>query len=286
MSLYRHRIFFMPHSLMFVFFLLLLSFPIKSFSFFVIRPYSEVGIFAGTSYYLGELNHSHFPLQYLRPGGGFFYRRNFNGHYALRSFINYGEMQGSDANSENAFEKNRNLSFKSAVIEVGGVFEFNFYEFALYKDAQRSITPFIFGGLNYFYFNPQGKLGGDWVDLQPLSTEGQGTAAFPDRHKYFLHQIAIPMGLGVKYKIKRFAISAEWGIRKTFTDYLDDVSLTYANPQQLSSEANQMANQTNIASESIQNKQRGDSKTSDWYVFTGITLSFKLGKEAICRDNN
>jgi len=286
MSLYRHRIFFMPHLLNYIVFLGLLTLPLKVFSFFTIRPYSEIGIFGGTTYYLGELNHAHFPLQYLKPGGGIFYRRNLNGHYALRSFINYGEIQGSDANSENAFEKNRNLSFKSVLLEVGGVLEFNFYEFALYKDAQRSITPFIFGGLNYLYFNPQGKLGGDWVDLQPLGTEGQGTAAFPDRHKYFLHQIAIPMGLGVKYKIKRFAISAEWGIRKTFTDYLDDVSLTYANPQQLSSAADQMANHTGTSSENIQNKQRGNSKTKDWYVFTGITLSFKLGKEAICRDNN
>ncbi len=277
--LYKHKI---------VLFFFLFSLPFKSFSSFTIRPYSEIGLFMGTSYYLGELNHVHFPLgtHPIRPAGGLFYRYNLNGHYAIRAFVNYGEVGGSDSNSENVFEQNRALSFKSFVLEAGSILEFNFYEFALYKDAKRIVTPFIFGGLNYFYFNPQGNLNGTWVDLQPLGTEGQGSSAFPDRKKYFRHQVAIPMGIGVKVKLQRFAITAEWGIRKTFTDYLDDVSTTYVDPKLLSAEAAQMSNKSSLSSESLINKQRGDSKTTDWYVFTGITVSFKLGKEPICRDTN
>ena len=271
-----------------IIFVLFLCLSFKSYSSFTIRPYSELGIFLGTSYYLGELNHVHFPLGFhlLKPGGGLFYRYNLNGHYSIRSFVNYGEVGGSDGNSENVFEKNRGLSFKSVILEVGSIMEFNFYEFALYRDAKRVVTPFIFGGLNYFYFNPQGNLNGTWVDLQPLGTEGQGSSAFPDRKKYFQHQIAIPLGIGIKVKIQRFAITAEWGIRKTFTDYIDDVSTTYVDPKLLSAQAVQLANRSNLSSESIQNKQRGDSKSSDWYVFSGITVSFKLGKEAICRDTD
>jgi hypothetical protein len=269
-----------------VLFFFFLSLPFKIFASFTIRPYSEIGVFGGTSYYLGELNHVHFSPKVMQGAGGIFYRYNLNGHYALRTFINYTEVKGYDAYSENVFEKNRNLSFKSIILEVGTTLEFNFYEFALYRDAKRVITPFIFGGINYFYFNPQGNLNGAWVDLQPLGTEGQGSSGFPDRKKYFQHQIAIPMGIGVKVKLHRFAISAEWGIRKTFTDYIDDVSTTYVDPKLLSADASQLANRTNLPSESLINKQRGDSKTTDWYVFTGITVSFKLGKEPICRDTN
>ncbi|MCX6182334.1 MAG: DUF6089 family protein [Bacteroidetes bacterium] len=276
----------MLHKCSLVLLLLLFSIPFKSYSSFTIRPYSEIGIFGGTSYYLGELNHVHFPMKLLQPAGGLFYRYNLNGHYALRSFINYSEVKGYDVYSNNVFEKNRGLSFASKILEVGSILEFNFYEFALYKDAKRKITPFIFGGLNYFYFNPQGNIGGSWVDLQPLGTEGQGTSAFPNRHKYSLHQIGMPMGIGVKVKIQRFAITAEWGIRKTFTDYIDDVSTTYVNPNLLSGEAAQLANRGTVPSATLTDKQRGNSKTSDWYVFTGITISFKLAKEAPCRDNN
>ncbi|MFM7021610.1 MAG: DUF6089 family protein [Flavobacteriales bacterium] len=265
---------------------LLMAVPIKSYSSFTIRPYSEVGIFGGASYYLGELNHQHFSPKIMQSAVGAFYRYNLNGHYALRSFINCTEVKGYDAFSDNVFEQRRGLSFASVIIEVGTVLEFNFYEFALYKDAKRKITPFVFGGLNYFYFNPQANLNGAWVDLQPLGTEGQGTSAFPDRKKYFRHQVAIPFGLGIKVKMNRFALTAEWGIRKTFTDYIDDVSTTYVDPTLLSSSAAQLANRSNMSTQDLKDKQRGNSKNTDWYVFTGLTLSFKLGKEAICRDSN
>jgi Domain of unknown function (DUF6089) len=258
---------------------LLAAFLFASFSFSAlantnINPYSEIGLFGGAGYYLGELNRYHFPTKLMQPAGGVFYRYTFNEHYAFRGFINYNEVKGYDAYSSNAFEKERNLSFKSPIFEVGGQLEFNFYEFALMKSIKRKITPFVFGGINYFYFNPQANSGGTFINLEPLQTEGKD---------YFLHQIAIPLGLGLKMKWGRFSFSAEWGIRKTFTDYLDDISTNYPNPGEISAQAEEMSNKTGVPLQKIAGKQRGDSTRKDLYVFTGFTISYKLSKEEICR---
>jgi len=239
-----------------------------------INPYSEIGLFGGAGYYIGELNRYHFPIQLMQPAGGIFYRYALNSHYSLRAFINYNEIKGYDAYSSNTFEKQRNLSFTSPIFEVGGQLEFNFYEFALMKSIKRKITPFVFGGLNYFYFNPQANSGGTFINLEPLQTEGID---------YSLHQIAIPVGLGLKMKWGRLGFSAEWGIRKTFTDYIDDISTNYPNPGEISTEAENMSNKTGIPLPKIAGKQRGDSTRKDLYVFTGFTISYKLSKEEICR---
>jgi len=241
-----------------------------------IDPYSEIGLFGGTSYYIGEINRTHFPFRLMQPAAGLFYRYNLNGHYALRAFVNYSEVKAYDAYSTNSFNLQRALSFKSPIIELGGHLEFNFYEFALLRVALRKITPFVFGGINYFYFNPQGDLGGgNYVNLQPLKTEGK---------RYSRHQIAIPVGVGVKFKFGRLGLSAEWGIRKTFTDYIDDVSSTYPDPTGLSPEAQILSNKTGLPYQSIIGKQRGDSTDKDYYIFTGFTVSYRINKVDACPD--
>ena len=260
--------------LVFLCFLFVVS--VDSFASPNINRYSEVGLFGGAGYYIGELNRYHFPIKLMQPAGGLFYRYTLNGHYSLRAFFNYNEIKGYDSYSRNAFEVERNLSFKSPIIEVGGHLEFNFYEFALDKSLRRKITPFVFGGINYFYFNPQARNSSDvFVDLQPLQTEGK---------KYSRHQIAIPVGIGLKMKFRRFGITAEWGIRKTFTDRIDDISEIYVDPSTQTSLAQEMANKTGIPTQKIVGKQRGDSTSKDYYVFTGLTISYRLSKEAVCPD--
>ena len=143
-------------------------------------------------------------------------------------------------------------------------------------------TPFIFAGVSLFRFNPQAEASnGEWVALQPLGTEGQGTTAFQDRKKYALTQFSIPMGGGFKIAInKTFNIILEYGIRKTFTDYLDDVSSTYTggNLIDMSPLAVEMSDKS-LNGPQAKDFQRGNTKNNDWYTFTGITLSFKLLSE-------
>jgi hypothetical protein len=84
------------------------------------------------------------------------------------------------------------------------------------------------GGIGYFNFNPRAKIQGEWVDLKPLSTEGQGFAEYPERKPYKLKQFNFPVGAGIKYKVTEvWNFSVECVYRILNTDYLDDVSTTY-----------------------------------------------------------
>ncbi|MCX6232193.1 MAG: DUF6089 family protein [Bacteroidetes bacterium] len=247
---------------------------------------SELGGFAGTSYYLGDLNPSN---QFGSPNlaAGLIYRYNLNPHWAFRVNAIYGILEGDDADYSNP----RNLSFRTNVFEFSTQIELNFFEYFTGSKAHR-FTPYIFGGVGVFFFNPQAKdIDGKWQDLQPLGTEGQGTISYPTRKPYSLTQMAVPFGVGLKLSIsKTICIGLEWGMRKTFTDYIDDVSTTYVDNIVLAAEKGKIAAfladkttvlinpQTGYAYPAhLENTQRGNSENNDWYSFAGFTITFKLG---------
>ena len=124
---------------------------------------------------------------------------------------------------------------------------------------------------------------GNKVFLQPLGTEGQGF--FMDRQKYNLTSFALPFGGGIKFSLsENVKVRVEVGLRKTFTDYLDDVSSTYADEAQLL--LNNGARAVDLAFRGDENKgglvyppantQRGNPGNLDWYYFTGVGVSFRL----------
>ena len=116
------------------------------------------------------------------------------------------------------------------------------------------------------------------VDLQPLGTEGQGTAVVGSE-EYSLTQVAIPLGGGIKIAVNpSFNIILEYGVRKTFTDYLDDVSTTY--PGNILSMTNEAIYMSDPSGSHLSGEQRGDPDKKDWYSFAGITLSFKLNNNS------
>ncbi len=252
---------------------------------------SEAGIMLGTSYYLGDLNvDQHFGL--AQPAGGLLYRYNLNPRWAFKMNAYYGEIVGDDA-SKAGENQQRNLSFKSGVLDIGAQMELNFFRY--FTGSQKSyFTPYIFGGVALFSFNPKAEYNGEWYELQPLGTEGQGTTAYPDRKTYSLTSVSFPFGLGFKYSLSRkVCIGGEWGMRKTFTDYLDDVSTTYADPDVLRAENTEMA--AILADRSIQvtgeppiepGMQRGNSKNKDWYSFAGLFVTVKVGskRNSTCTD--
>ena len=129
---------------------------------------------------------------------------------------------------------------------------------------------------------------GRWYNLQPIGTEGQGSA-FSDEKTYSLTQFSIPFGVGLKVNTsKNIGINFEWGLRKTFTDYLDDVSGKYADPFLLGSEKGPVA--VGLADKSLKpetggntGRGRGNSYNKDWYSFAGVIITFKLrGNENQC----
>jgi len=239
------------------------------------QPNQEFGILGGAGYYIGDMNSTHFNNS--RIAGGITYRKNFDRRFSFKSSALYTNLYAEDKNSNDAIKENRNLHFKSDIIELSGQMEFNFLPYET-GNSLYSWTPFIFTGVSIFNYNPKAEASdGQWYNLQELGTEGQGTTSFQDRKKYSLTQLSIPFGGGVKIGVSdNFNIIFEYGLRKTFTDYIDDVSTTYAGiPSEFTNIAIELADQS-IDGPQIAGVARGDETNKDWYSFSGITLSFRL----------
>jgi hypothetical protein len=221
--------------------------------------YSEVGIFVGGSRYKGELSPHLFDIKFIHPSAGIFYRRNRTRHWSWKFEANYAKVSGNDADLTEGFEINRNLSFTSIIIDGTFAFEFNFFPFETGNDRY-PFTPYIYSGLSAFYFNP--KMNG--VKLQPLSTEGQS---------YSRVSAAIPIGGGFKINTGNVSIALQVSARRTYTDYLDDVSTIYVSGTPDPGLLRDSANVLGIAS----GKQRGDNGAfKDWYVMAGINIFIRL----------
>jgi len=220
----------------------------------------EVGGFAGTSYYLGELNPA-LPYNQTRLAYGALARYNLNERWALKFSYYRGNIEGSDATG--GWVEDRDLDFKSKINDFSLVTEFNFWEYFT-GSKKNYFTPFIFGGVSFFTFKPISFSG---VVLQPEGTEGQNDN-FNDRSPYNQYSFAIPFGFGFKYSLTdKFGLTFEWGMRKTFTDYIDDISTTYADDPSV------IADPTQTHSAYM---QRGDDQTMDWYNYTGVTITYKF----------
>jgi hypothetical protein len=262
---------------------------------------SEFGVMAGVSFYNGELNRKGLFKQPKFAFGGF-YRHNFNNHFSGKLCFLYGNVEGNDALSGNAEQIQRNLSFISVVAEFSAQIEINFLPFVA-GDTKTRFTPYIFGGFGIFKFNPKAYVdagtytingtnytvtNGGYYALMPLGTEGQGTTYRPEAKKYALTNFSIPFGIGFKFNIANgIGLGLEWGMRPTFTDYLDDVSTTYAEPIALRSEYTDVAavlsDRSINSTESNVGRQRGNSTNKDWYSFAVATLSYTIkGKQPKC----
>jgi hypothetical protein len=170
-----------------------------------------------------------------QSAGTIFLSAVYKNRFVLRGEATWGVVKASDAVLENKKESTggryeRNLNFQSNIFEVAIITEIHPRFFRTYNKNEMlpRLSPYLLGGIGYFVFNPRAKLDGQWVDLQPMHTEGQGFEEYPHRKVYKLKQINFPVGAGVKYKLSPlFNFSAECVYRILNTDYLDDVSTTY-----------------------------------------------------------
>jgi hypothetical protein len=145
---------------------------------------------------------------------------------------------GSTHGENELWRKQRNLDFKSNMWEVYSAAEFFPLQYIRREEDEYDprFRPYIFAGVGLFHFNPKGSLRDQdgnvtWHELQPLHTEGQGFAEYPGRKNYKLTQINLPYGAGVKYLVSgNINLGLEFLYRKTFTDYIDDVSTKYIDP--------------------------------------------------------
>ncbi|MEL7222465.1 MAG: DUF6089 family protein, partial [Bacteroidota bacterium] len=186
----------------------------------------EIGPWGGVSYYFGDLN-TNFRLNRPNPAGGLLARYNFNDRLSFSLSGNYGKIEAYDNESRNPFEFNRNLSFESEIWDASALFEFNFLPY-FHGSRDHFFTPYLFGGLSVFSFNPMAEYDGDiaidnngeevnpgeMVALRTLGTEGQFKG-----EEYYTVTAAFTYGLGFKFDINyEWSVNIHLGARSTYTD--------------------------------------------------------------------
>jgi hypothetical protein len=247
--------------------------------------YFEVGAQASVWHYRGDIPTRHMDLDKFLPGYGFWTRYNASPWISFRVSFSQGSVTAYDPvhNVQGMPMYSRNLRFRTDITELAMTYEWHIT--GLEPRAGKPLSPYLFVGLAGFHFNPRAELHGQWVDLQPLGTEGQ---IMYHGRGYRQFQLAIPMGLGFRWALSpRWKIGVEWGARKTFTDYLDDVSGAYPdmaalyafNPMaaRLSDRSYEVAHSSSAGHK---DGMRGNPRNMDWYFQHSIQVSYALGRRS------
>lgn len=236
----------------------------------------ELGVKGGVALYSGDLSAKEFGVYFetLGPSFGGFTRINFNRHFAIRFDLTYGQIIGSD---DFGTAPNRALEIKTNIFEFAAQGELSLFTVGKYT----TWSPYVFGGIGIFRFNPEGLFDGEYIDLQPLGTEGQGLPGYED--PYRLTQFAIPMGIGMKFVFDQsWTLGFEFGGRKLFTDYLDDITGNQINFLDVLTGNGEIA--ATLSAPNLLEREDLDidytrgGEFNDWYYFGQVTLSFFFGK--------
>ncbi len=291
------------------------------------KRYSSVGISVGAMNYFGDIvpqpDFTSLRFKSTRPNIGINYTYRFAPRVSVRGAFSWGRIIGDDALSASANEGEnigrfkRNLSFRNDIKELSAVAVFDLFENRSTYNRRPDFVPYGFVGLAVFHHNPKayyvnGSRPGlapandiptGWYELQPLGTEGQyaDNGDYPTPYKRV--QIAIPFGLGVRYKIDRhWDMSLEVGWRKTFTDYLDDASASFVDKsvfmngygganskaavilsdRSAESGFNTVPDPSGTVYDIVpgygtsRNTKRGNKSDKDWYITSNLSLNYIL----------
>ncbi|MFT4522725.1 MAG: opacity protein-like surface antigen [Bacteroidia bacterium] len=237
----------------------------------------EFGLMLGASNYHGDLAYNIVPGE-THPAFGVHMKYNFTPIWSIRPGFMYGSISGSDANYEEY--KYRNLHFKSDILELSTVMEFNFVPFGS-RILSKDFTAYAMAGIAVFYHDPKAEYKDNWHSLRKLRTEGQNS-----KQQYGNIQVAIPFGGGFKYNLnKNWVVGFEVGWRKTYTDYLDDVSTLYPDLEDQSSQYGSLSAALSDRSWevdgvgealSLAGDERGDPALKDFYFFSNFTFTYRI----------
>ncbi len=247
----------------------------------------EFGVAIGAAHYYGDLN-TRGSASRPKFSAGVFFTKQFNNYIGLKIAGNYAKVGYSDAYSKNEAQKIRNLSFNSNIWELSLHGQFNFFKF--YPGVEGySFTPYVSLGVGIFSYDPYAYLIVNGEEqkhfLRPLGTEGQGNVNYPERKPYSPMAVCFPLSVGFKYNYSpSLNFFAEAGYRFTNTDYLDDVSTTYA-PDAFSATPTGDPSIAQLLSDrsyeygtpiGIKGRQRGNSKQKDGYIIAQVGVSFNI----------
>lgn len=208
----------------------------------------EVGLFAGGANNIGDVGRTNYVLPSNIAFGGLF-KWNKAKRYAWRASVIYGKFTADDSKSNIPSRQQRGYVAKNSILEASAGLEFNFVEYNLHKLGP-AFTPYLYTGLTYF------RYGYNYFDAGQMIDVAQKDGTF-----------AVPMTVGAKLRLSQFFIlGAEIGARYTFTDNLDASS-----PEKLN------------VSQQLGDLQFGNIFSDDWYVFSGLTLTYTFGRKP-CMD--
>ena len=247
----------------------------------------EFGVTAGAAHYFGDLN-TRMAINRPKPAVGIFYRKQFNNYLGMRVSLHYAQLGYSDIYSKNVYQKTRNLSFNTDIIELAVQGDFNFFKYVP-GDPEFAFTPYVTFGLGIFSYNPYAYENSKKTYLRALGTEGQNInyvgADGKVRKTYGSTAICIPLGIGVKYSINnKYNVSFQIAHRLTTTDYIDDVSTTYVGIDKFPPVNGNPSVAAILQDRSIEKgvpigvegRQRGTSKQNDQYIMAEIGLSINI----------
>jgi hypothetical protein len=239
-----------------------------------------IGLLAGAMNYQGDLKPNSFTFQHSNLILSLILRKPLSRWFAVRAGATIGKVEAADRYNRDYLQR-RNLSFTSGVKELFALLEADVLDISTKK-----FTPFAYGGIVLYHFDPYTlDANNNRVYLQPLSTEGQGLPGYPDRKVYKLTQFAAAFGGGLRFAFTDCtSIALEFSQRKTFTDYLDDVSTSYIDRNALLAAKGQLAVDLAYRGDEAHNpspyppdgEQRGTPSEMDWYYFMGISADIRI----------
>jgi hypothetical protein len=230
--------------------------------------------------YQGDLKPNSFTFQHSNLILSLILRKPLSRWFAVRAGATIGKVEAADRYNRDYLQR-RNLSFTSGIKELFALLEADVLDISTKK-----FTPFAYGGIVLYHFDPYTlDANNNRVYLQPLSTEGQGLPGYPDRKVYKLTQFAAAFGGGLRFAFTDCtSIALEFSQRKTFTDYLDDVSTSYIDRNTLLAAKGQLAVDLAYRGDEVHNpspyppdgEQRGTPSEMDWYYFMGISADIRI----------
>ena len=251
----------------------------------------ELGFNGAGTGYLGDINSTN-PLYIKSFGGGVFVKYNIDPTWGFKAAINHLHLKGDDQDFDNDFQQLRNLKFQNQLSELAMTVEFNFL--SAYNNRRTStFTPYIFAGIAGLRHDPYIYYGDEKIRLRPLLLEFEKEEE--EQKLYAKYSVAIPIGFGFKYKLNSsWSVGAELNYRLAFTDYLDNVSKSYANAIPTNLDLPNISikdgNETRKFDledwaylvdpssnfDSNLGVARGDGRKKDGYMTAGITLTYTI----------
>ncbi|APY11287.1 hypothetical protein BWZ22_08540 [Seonamhaeicola sp. S2-3] len=200
---------------------------------------NEIGLYLGGSNFIGDVG----ATNYISPNQlaiGGIYKWNRSRRHSYRASLIFSKLKGIDTNSDDPRRIQRGYEFSTNITELSLGMEFTFKDFNLHSERKIG-TPYLHSGITAAKHDNHFFLNG------VQTSENSSSWAF-----------GIPMTLGYKATfIDNIIFGIEIGARYTFSDNLDG----------------------SLPEDPAYYQYRfGNINNDDWYVFSGITLTYTFGE--------